>query len=852
MDKEIRKQASEYPLLDEIIYQCQIMMNGLILKDETRADENETVESLRQSDIYANIIRGTYNFTMFKYDILLLKRIPTLSRRDCLTYARDNSLIPDSIKPQLTELAKNRFLDNYEELNNYYRMLNGLPNVGDPGIYLTREDLDTITVNFENDGNPIHKMTNDQILILEAFGIIDKYKSMYKDTLDDNGDLKCKYLWHLGEKKIDPNFARRAQKFSVLYIPPVETTEVYNKFVERLEINRVYFLQTSYSDAYKYRNKYYDRIMMIMIIVQAFDDMIIRAPEYIIRRDVFDLRTIQYIFDSCGVEFFPDIPLKYQKRLVKNLNRLIKYKSCDKNLIDISKLFGFDNIQLFKYWLMKVPLFNDNGEYRNDVIEDPKTGDDIDDVDNNYELTFLKVPFENSSFDECVRDKRNWKKYDDIAGEDIYWQGFYTKEFVKHTISERIFNARITKYISVSAIYSVAEMSFQLAYFINMILYSDIDLTMVKLQVPELNSKTEFELVDLMICLYSLMYLYNETQDNIIYDPVQALAIKGFNFEANMELITSDLANKGLTPEDVGISGFKNPNTILSFDQLVEVYRSNKKVYKYLQEAMYNANNRREWDIYHDLYEALFITKCNFGYFNKYGNNGKPPKTYREVLGNKCAPLYTIIKKCESITKKSERQLEISKYINYITENIYLYIDRDEFKYIFQNIPTVSLDYIKEYLFEVIMFFKSHKVDLIHTNNMYIFDDIYENRIPVIDDMIYNVSEEFPEYIKSDDFKHFLNHITYMSKCVPKDKMYMDIYWFKPLIPNEFIPVFDKIVNLLITIVYDDTISIEDKLESFIHTYEWEEYIRNTDNMRSNTKITFKDSCLIEDYVYLD
>ena len=52
MDKEIRKQASEYPLLDEIIYQCQIMMNGLILKDETRADENETVESLRQSDIY--------------------------------------------------------------------------------------------------------------------------------------------------------------------------------------------------------------------------------------------------------------------------------------------------------------------------------------------------------------------------------------------------------------------------------------------------------------------------------------------------------------------------------------------------------------------------------------------------------------------------------------------------------------------------------------------------------------------------------------------------------------------------------------------------------------------------------
>ena len=163
-------------------------------------------------------------------------------------------------------------------------------------------------------------------------------------------------------------------KVNVLELDDVKDlvdNEALNKFKSRaLSPNVSTTIGTNQNDdiyfqATEVRNKYYDRIMMIMIIVQAFDDMIIRAPEYIIRRDVFDLRTIQYIFDSCGVEFFPDIPLKYQKRLVKNLNRLIKYKSCDKNLIDISKLFGFDNIQLFKYWLMKVPLFDENGEYRN-------------------------------------------------------------------------------------------------------------------------------------------------------------------------------------------------------------------------------------------------------------------------------------------------------------------------------------------------------------------------------------------------------------------------------------------------------------------------------------------------------
>lgn len=852
MSKEIRKQASDYPLLDEIIYQCQIMMTGVVLKDEQRADENETVESLRQSDMYRNIVRGSYNFSMFKYDMLDLKKIPSLSRKECLLYARDNSIIPESIRPQLTEIGKNRFLSNYEELNNYYRMLSGLPNLGDPGIYLTEDDLSKITVNFQNDGYPIHKLTQDQLLILESFGIIDKYKNMYKDVRDKEGNNPYKYLWFLGEKSIDPNFARQAEKFSVLYIPSVETNEVYNKFIERLEINRVYFLQTVYSEAYKYRNKYYDRIMMILIIIQAFDDMIIRSPEYIIRRDVFDLRTIEYIFDMCGVEFFPEIPLKYQKRLVKNLNRLIKYKSCDKNLIDISKLFGFDNIMLFKYWLMKVPIINEDGEYRNDVIEDPVTGETIDDVDSNYELTFLRVPFENSSFDECVRDKRNWKKYDDIAGKDIYWQGFYSKEYVKHTIAEHIFNARITKYISVAAIYNVAEMTFQLAYFINMLLYSDVDTSALKLQVPELNTKTYFELVDLIICLHSLMYLYNEAQDNIVYDPVQSLSIKGFNFEANLELIASDLANKGLTLEDVGVDEFKIPNPIMTFDQLVDVYKSNKKVYKYLQEGMFNANNKREWDIYHDLYESLFITDCNFAYFNKYGTNGNPPKTYREVLANKCAPLYAIIVKCENIDKKNERQLEISKYINFITENIYTYIDKDEFKYIFQNIPTISLDYVKEYLFKVIMFFKSHKVDLIHTNNIYVFDDIYENKIPVIDDMIYNVTEKFPEFIKSDDFKIFLNHMKYSSACIPQDQMYMHIYWFKKFVSEDFIPIFDEVAKLIINICYSDKVNIEDEISKFTYTHKWNEYIRNKDGLKIRDKITFIDFYTIEDSAYLD
>ena len=247
------------------------------------------------------------------------------------------------------------------------------------------------------------------------------------------------------------------------------------------------------------------------------------------------------------------------------------------------------------------------------------------------------------------------------------------------------------------------------------------------------------------------------------------------------------------------------------------------------------------------------MTRCNFDYFYKYGSNGQAPKTYREVLANKCAPLYAIILECESIRKKDERQAAITKYINYVIDNIYIYIDRDEFKYIFQNIPTVSLDYIRQYLFKVIMFFKSHKVDLIYTNNIYIFDDIYENHIPVIDDMLLTITEEFPDFVKSDDFKQFLNHVLYATKCVPRDKIYMSVYWFKQLIHRDWIPVVDKIAELLIRNTYEENIDIDDEIEGIIHTYELSEYINNRDEkLLTKSNLVIMDSYKLEDYAYLD
>ena len=47
---------------------------------------------------------------------------------------------------------------------------------------------------------------------------------------------------------------------------------------------------------------------------------------------------------------------------VSNINRLIKFKSTDQNIVDICSLFGFKSLKLFKYYILKDRTCK-NGEY---------------------------------------------------------------------------------------------------------------------------------------------------------------------------------------------------------------------------------------------------------------------------------------------------------------------------------------------------------------------------------------------------------------------------------------------------------------------------------------------------------
>ena len=52
---EIEKVLTDASLIDEIVYECRQILKSIVVKDEEKATKNETLKSLRESDLYHEI-----------------------------------------------------------------------------------------------------------------------------------------------------------------------------------------------------------------------------------------------------------------------------------------------------------------------------------------------------------------------------------------------------------------------------------------------------------------------------------------------------------------------------------------------------------------------------------------------------------------------------------------------------------------------------------------------------------------------------------------------------------------------------------------------------------------------------
>lgn len=731
---------TDNPLLDEIIYNAKLIMKTCVVKDQDAADLAETVESSRAFDIYQNILRGTikpYYFNVTEPDLMHVftnhydyKQARYMTDR----YIDDISSIPEVLsKELLTYLSKN-YIKNYQELNEYYRKISGLPPLNNPGIFISDSDLDDTDISIDT-SKPIHEMSHENIILLDKLGIIDR-------LIKENP--KAYYLRYI-TYNIDAKTARLADSHGLLYVDNTVEPKILSRFRVLYEKNRVYFENMMDVPAYKMYSDYFDRFICIIIVAQTVIDMIIEMPQYFIRKDIFDIRTCQYFLEANGVEFYREIPLKYQIRLVQNLNSLIKYKSTDKNIIDICSLFGFENIEIFNYYLMKVHKTDEFGQLK------PVNPDNLDDI---YELKFIKVPL-GDTVDKYYNNPSNIEDYETMTSTDEEWSGPYDANDVRKNILKQEFNIVRSKYMSIDALYSLTDIAFETSYFLNMLLYSNIDPRNATMIFPIIDGNLPINIFDIFMYLFALMYKYLKIEtDTILYGAdkntnrllgSQYLSVRGFDFDANMTTLSNYVNEKGYTLEDLGVDGFitKTDGEYLTIGQMVNIYINNKAIYDHIIKEMMHPKSKEIFDIYKEIRDSLVISELDYSLFiiDTEDNDGnakrKYASTYTEYLQHKNSTLYFRLNSFNNIQDESEKEEALYNEMEDITTYIINEIDNENITKIFSQFPLDTGDYVKQYMYKIINFFKSHIICIKDLSNMYTIDEEY---IYIVDEIIKNYS----------------------------------------------------------------------------------------------------------------
>jgi len=408
----INKTYTANPAIDYLLYYSKLLAFNSVIKNEEEALQNETKQSMLNGDALIACMEGNAIFELFDYDEEILKNIGMVGDSRIGKCMEDRNNIPDvkesifmepvkdsknniigyklpeeinkvhqigdtfrvitgskaeafrdykvknyadnkviayySLRDSATKEASKKFIRDYNEQNNYYRKLCGLPNIGDYGIPIMDYeyfDVNGIQEFINNEGiTYVHELSHSQILYLEHKGILDQIKIDYPDA---------KYLDYIA-CGLTPYKVRKAYNYQLLYTPTISDKGVVSeKFATKYEENRLYVMATLYSDAMKISSDYYTNFMGMMIMIMTLTDIMANVHENIIKRDIFDKRFIQYIFEMYGIPYYNTIPLKYQWRMCKNINSLIRYKSCTQGMLNIIDLFGAENIEIFKYFILR-------------------------------------------------------------------------------------------------------------------------------------------------------------------------------------------------------------------------------------------------------------------------------------------------------------------------------------------------------------------------------------------------------------------------------------------------------------------------------------------------------------------
>lgn len=682
-------------LMDNTINELKTIMASIVIKHNRRGEGIDTKESKYNADRFISAKDKTDRFetyTYFEPDAILNAGLAS-NESDAANIAINPSGIPREKRDRVLEEQRKVLIANYVEINPYFRMLNGQPPLGKIKHYASMEFYRDYNIEMK----PVYKFNVSETSFLIASGEIDAIRARYTEDIE--------YLDYLGDKKIDPYYSRKAHNFQILRADFSSNSTIAETFVRQYEDCRVYVMNVLYVSQFAKTKPYYDEYMALMVNVIAAQRTVVEIFTSGLNRDFFDLEMIKALLESYNVPYISSMSRDHLLLLCQNLNKLLHYKSTDRVLFDILDIMGFDSANIFKYYLVKNHILDDNGIPVFDYVDDGN-GNMIPNYRAMYDIHYKTIPITEANEELELSNPLNRTSYDEVATLDPYWWDEDSELLQK--LYEEEFNYIDTKYIGLNLMFKITEVLFEVIHVFKIIRDNAEAGANIEVNFDRLTPGVSIDLFSLFNFGMAVMCKRKKLKGEIISKHSKVMSLIGFDFDADFDQLRTYIQEQSRYIKSENVLSFIKDVEVLKLSDVDRMFVNIRGLWEFLSKELAETEDIVAYNIYNKLYDTLYISEYVDDMFTK--RNGEVAATYLDMLSDLRPDLVALIEDAEDAV--------LDEYINYIISKLQEVYGNSQYLSIVINDSSPLLDALSK----LINFFKSYTVSLRKVNVYYVLD----------------------------------------------------------------------------------------------------------------------------------
>lgn len=597
--------------LQNLFSDIKKILEFIEIKDLVEAQTYETIESRDAAEMWINakLEEDTY-ITYKKYwTISMFQEVISNARLIDIKFFMENPHnVPLGFRDNLLKRGREAFLNQFEEKNEYYRMLNGLPPIDTPEsefIYLS-----------EPVKNQLHAST-DPVHLLSPL-IQNNYMSTqeYKDVINNNPDKK--YLKYLGMYKIDIFTARRAHDFDIIRYPLNRSDinpNLINTFSELYDNYREYVMTTLYNENLEGVYENYRTFMKMLIKSFVLLQISNKGLEAYHSRNFLDDSVIHVMLSTYDIPNTLLMTNDIRRKLVINMLKLVREKGTNNIYYDLVDILGYHDIIVSKLMLMKGQQFDKDNNYQT-LLNDGNninTLSSLNDDKISVNPYFVQVDLKDTDpYETITSGSAPIHDYHKIIKNDPTWWDLPDTQAI---LKDSNYTIADSKYVMIEAVIHQIQYIFESIYFTRMILDNKNYTDTFTVEIPEIFGTQSVSIYDLMVFIISATCMANGLTGEIVSEESKLLATAGFNFDLNLDLFNEYLNTTQYVDKERIMSFIKN----LTMENSSDINRLFTDVMypmrEWLENKITDSNNRYEFLEYENIYRAFYTydsSKNNF------------------------------------------------------------------------------------------------------------------------------------------------------------------------------------------------------------------------------------------------